>query len=436
MAGSAWVVAIKVVSTVATVGIGALLARLLSPNAFGAYVLAASMVVVTSVAAELGLRQAAVPLIAKPLVLGDTSRARGAIGAVLRLSIIGAVGAGAILAAGAGAWIAEHVFGSPLLASVSWLIAVWVVSLTIQNVVSGVFRGLHDIRLATVFEGLASGSLTAIVLLVMLVTIEHATLEPVLALSVAASVTSLCLAGFLLWRRVRSLEPATRLDLRGVLSFTWPIGVTGLAIFAVTTWTDVWIIGAFLGQREVALYGAAVRLAALVAAPALVLHSVVPPLIAELHERGDRVQLQRALQIATAWLSLPSLALFVLFVAFGGPILSIVYGPTYADASDVLVVLSVGYLGIMLVGPCGDALTMTGYQRLMMVITIATGAVSILAGLTLVGTFGVLGVAMATTGSILVQVLLLLWFVKRRLGIWTQARFAPRAMLDLFRPKA
>jgi len=425
-----------VVSTIATVGVGALLARLLSPNAFGAYVLAASMVVVSSVAAELGLRQAAVPLIAKPLVLGDTGRARAAIRAVIRLSVIGAVVGGAILAAGAGAWIAENVFGSPLLASVSWLIAVWVVSITIQNVLSGVFRGLHDIRLATVFEGLASGSLTAIVLLVMWVTVGHATLEPVLALSVAASVASLSLAGVLMWRRIHSLEPGSRLDLRGVLSFTWPMGVTGLAIFAVTTWTDVWIIGAFLGQREVALYGAAVRLAALVAAPALVLHSVAPPLIAELHARGDRPQLQRALQIATAWLSLPSIALFLLFAALGSSILGVVYGPTYGQASDVMVVLSVGYLGIMLVGPCGDALTMTGYQKLMMVITIATGAVSFLAGLALVGPFGVLGVAAATTGGILVQVLLLLWFVKRRLGIWTQARFAPREMLDLFWPRA
>ncbi len=432
--GSAWVLALKGISTIAAVGVGALLARVLSPNEFGAYVLATSMVIVSSVAAELGLRQAAVPLIARPMILGNTSGARGAIGAVIRLGIIGAVTAGAILAAGVGAWIAQHVFASPLLASVSWLIAAWVVSMTIQHVLSGVFRGLHDIRLATVFEGLASGSLTAILLLLMWVTIGHATLAMVLAISVSASVASLSLASLLLWRRVRSLEAGTRLEFRSVLAISWPIGVTGLAIFAVTTWTDVWIIGAFLGQRDVALYGAAVRLAALVASPALILHSVVPPLIAEMHAQGDRTQLERALRIATAWLALPSIAAFVLFAVFGSAILSTVYGPTYGQASDVMVVLSLGYLAIMLSGPCGDALAMTGNQKVMMVITIITGVLSCAAGLALVRPFGVLGVAAATTGGIFLQVGLLLLSVKRRLGIWTFARFSPREMVALFRP--
>ena len=77
-------------------------------------------------------------------------------------------------------------------------------------------------------------------------------------------------------------------------------------------------------------------------------------------------------------------------------------------------------------GSCNFALIMTGHHRL----------VAIAAGITLVATIGgeiigahldgMTGIAIASSGSTVLQNVLLTGMAKQRLGIWTQATLSPR----------
>jgi O-antigen/teichoic acid export membrane protein len=62
---------------------------------------------------------------------------------------------------------------------------------------------------------------------------------------------------------------------------SWPMWVTNITLF-VGTQTDIWIVGAFRSQEEVAIYGAAVKLVLMVALPLQIVSTVVPPLITEM----------------------------------------------------------------------------------------------------------------------------------------------------------
>jgi O-antigen/teichoic acid export membrane protein len=426
--GSAWVLVGKTASTFASFVVSALLARILRPAEFGSYVLASALVTVSATVAQLGLKQSTVRLVAEAIATGRTDRARAAIRTIVGMTVVGAVVAGGILAVGAGRLIAERLFGSALLADISWLIAAWVVTMTVQQVLAEIFRGLQDLRLATLFEGLASGVMSAAAFAGLWLTSRAVGLALVVGVSVVASVASVILASVLLAPRVRSMGSGSRLGAGRVLSTAWPFLVTGVVLFAVNSGTDVWIIGANLGQSDVALYGAAVRLVGLMASPMLILLSVAPPIVAELNARGDRAKLEQAVRAATAVVAVPSLLAFLALLALGEVILSAVYGPFYRQADAVTIVLGAGYLVNVLAGPCGVTLMMTGHQRAMMTITIASGVLSVAGALVLVQPLGMIGVAISTSVGLVVQNVLMVRAVRRRVGIWTFADLSRRAI--------
>ena len=110
---------------------------------------------------------------------------------------------------------------------------------------------------------------------------------------------------------------------------------------------------------------------------------------------------------------------------FGQQFLGLVYGKFYRQGWDALLLLSAGNFFNVFAGPCGVALQMTGNQRIMMVITVFSGILSVAGGIFLVRTHGINGVAAATAGALIVQNALMLFYTKRRVGIWTMAALTP-----------
>ncbi|HEB68386.1 MAG TPA: hypothetical protein ENI88_02065 [Desulfobulbus sp.] len=51
--------------------------------------------------------------------------------------------------------------------------------------------------------------------------------------------------------------------------------------------SDLWILGAYASEQEIAIYGAAVRLVMLAAMSLAMVNMVVPPIIASMHAQND-----------------------------------------------------------------------------------------------------------------------------------------------------
>ena len=99
-------------------------------------------------------------------------------------------------------------------------------------------------------------------------------------------------------------------------------------------------------------------------------------------------------------------------------------------------VLSVGRLVAVWAGSAGITLMMTGHQKAMMKITLFSGVVSVLAGIAGAYYFGGIGVACATAGAQVLQNVVQLTLVRRRLGIWTVIHFSPRELYRYVRPSS
>jgi O-antigen/teichoic acid export membrane protein len=404
---SGWVLGAKILLAVSGILGNALLARMLSAKEMGIYFLAFSIASFGATIGSLGLNKACVRFIAETVSLGEVSKTRSVIRKVLSIGLLGTLFVGGLYFF-FGDLLLEKFFHSSVPPIVTLVIACWIVALALQHIVSEAFRGLRAINLASIFGGTASGTLVVIGLVSMYRLIENSTLVMVLILVVTSSFLSLLVAGILLKRTVSALPGSSiqaEMKFSELMNVSLTMLLTNITFFALAH-SDIWIIGAFMSQEDVAVYGAAGRLVAFLAAPLLIVNAVVQPMIAGMFVQGKKSELERILRATATVIGIPTMFVVTAFWVWGGEILVLVYGDYYIRSANVMAVLCAGQLVSVSAGSCGLVLYMTGHHTIALITTVVTGAVTVLLSLILVGRYGMLGVAFATVfGQVVLNII-------------------------------
>jgi O-antigen/teichoic acid export membrane protein len=409
--GLLWAGAGLVVAVLLALAVNGLAARLLSTDDLAAFLLLVSLGQTLGVLVELGL---------PPLVTRELAGRGGHAGRVFLSSAWVLVGIAAVLAVGLG-WLA----GRPLAA---WLtdqdavvrLAPWiglvVAGRGLERLAGDSFRGLHDIRAATVFGSVWTQALAAAGLLVLLLA---GTSDGSLAVLVYG-IAGLTVAPVTLWLlRAHLARPALRLArARAMLRESWPlIGHRGL--FLLLQQAPLWVVAASLPAGPTAEFGLALRVVSVISFPLLIVNQVVPPVVARYWESGQLRRLERALRVTATVAAVPAVVVLGAFIFAGRTLLTLGFGSSYAGAAGVLAVLSVGYLVNVLAGSCGPVLTQTGHQRTLLAITAAatTGMLTLAAAVA--EPSGAIGVAAVAAGGLVVQNVAMVLAVRRLVGIRT-----------------
>jgi O-antigen/teichoic acid export membrane protein len=164
----------------------------------------------------------------------------------------------------------------------------------------------------------------------------------------------------------------------------------------------------------------------------MILQGVAPPIVAELHAQGRKRDLERSMRAVATLAGVPTFLLLTVFLLFGHEVMGLLYGAYFRQGASILAILSVARLVAVWTGSCGVALMMTGHQRAMMYLTIATGICSVTGGVLLAPHFGAIGVAVATSASQIIQNLVQLFLAKRLVGVWTHIYFSPKPFIQFF----
>lgn len=441
LSGSAWAVGGQVGAALAGLFSNVLLARLLTPAEFGAYLLILSLVAAGSLVGCLGLNRAAVRFVAESMSLGQPGRAGRAVKLVVGLGALGAIAAGLFYLL-IGDLLARGVFGTPLLATVVGLTAGWIVVSTLQDLFAEAFRGFHDVRLATLFGGIAIGNSSGLVMRVLLLsclaglwfTGSGADLTTVVLIVVGSGSVAALISGAALYVKTATLhgqgDDGSSIRPGEALGVSLPLLVNNLTVFVLMQ-SDLWILAAFRPPEEVAIYGAASRFMALVTMPLVIVNGVLPPVIAGLYARGERGRLEGTMRPIATLSGIPALLALVVFLLAGGPILGLVYGDFYRDGATVLALLTLGKLAAVWAGSCGLTLQMTGNQTLLMWISVVGGLVFVAGALWAVRGYGAVGVAGVAALSLAFQNLLTVLAARWRAGVWTQGTFSVAAVKKL-----
>jgi O-antigen/teichoic acid export membrane protein len=325
LSGGAWVLVGKVVTGGSSLFVNAMVARLLPLESVAVYNLAFSIAMFSSMLAHLGMSRAVIRLVAEAMGRGRPGRARSAIRIVFTFGCGGAALTLALLAFGVGPWLARAIFHREALASIMLGVGVWAALLGLQALVSETFRGFKNLKLAVIFGGAITGVLAAAAFFVTWLVWRTATLEVVIAVTIASLLVSVLVGARAVRREVRSLGRAEPVAVHEVTEIAWPLLVTNLMAFGLMQ-ADVWMLGIYGTESELAIYGMTARLVRLVVIPLMIVNLLVPPFVAELYFTDDRRRLQRVLRGTATLAGVPAVLVLSGFILSGGPILATVYG--------------------------------------------------------------------------------------------------------------
>jgi O-antigen/teichoic acid export membrane protein len=186
--------------------------------------------------------------------------------------------------------------------------------------------------------------------------------------------------------------------------------------FFLLTHVDILLLQLFVQPEQIAVYYAATKTLALVAFIYFAVAAACAHRFTEYHVAGDRERLASFVADATRWTFWPSLAVTLLLVALGKPILML-FGPNFEAGYPLILVLAVGLLARASIGPAERLLNMLGQQRMCALVYACAFAANLILCFVLIPRLGLMGAALATAIAILLETVLLALVSWRQLGL-------------------
>ena len=164
----------------------------MEPSQVGAFFIVVNITSAGALIGGFGLNQAVIRFVAESMGQGRSAKAIDVGHKALSLTILGAVFVGIVYLV-SGDILADVIFQSDILVSVTGIISIWIFIVTIQRVIPEIFRGFQDLRLASLFDGALPWSLFALGLAFLVVLGEKIDLNSVLLIAAITSLLSLLL---------------------------------------------------------------------------------------------------------------------------------------------------------------------------------------------------------------------------------------------------
>lgn len=154
---------------------------------------------------------------------------------------------------------------------------------------------------------------------------------------------------------------------------------------------DSFILSAFTGPVQVAVYNSAKVFVRLYEMAAQVAQMFVLPLASRLSSQGETASLKALTEKAILFLTVGLLPVTILFLVFPGYLISVLYGGRYAEAVPVIRVFSLLTFMVPLVAVCSNVIMGLGHARVAFILGVKTLAVSLAAFLIFIPPGGATG---------------------------------------------
>ena len=203
------------------------------------------------------------------------------------------------------------------------------------------------------------------------------------------------LVAFGLFGRLFSIRGGFETNYREMLSYSIPLVLSGLATQLLTK-ADTLMLGYFQTNVAVAYYEAAFPLATGLQLFLGAFGFLYFPLISRLDSEDRLDEVNNMYELTTKWVYLLTFPVFLLLFAFSSDVLRIVLRPEYAAAGLALSVLSVGYFTQAAAGRCIETLSAFGRTRLIFLINGSSFLLNLGMNLYLIPRYSFLGAAVAS----------------------------------------
>lgn len=401
-------------SKLLTYGYRALIARFGGPEIYGQLSQAMAAVSLVISISVLGTDEALQKYVSESLEDANFSRLKGAVVSALQItlpvSVLGSVGL--FLLADPLAQLAFSSRGmAEALRVVAFIPPFAVISKISVETTVGFSKVRYSVLVNNVFQNLAQ-VLMAAVLLFSGFKLFAATGSLLLG-HVLSSLLAIYLMEFRVGPVLRQGEEADLMR-REMIRFGYPLMFSGM-VGTMLGYSDIFFLGYFLDDAAVGIYNTALPTAALIGLPSAALGRLMLPSLSAAEKSGEDTS--GLATNFTRWVFYLSFPIFTVLFLFGGPVLRLLFGPPYGQASQVLSILVLGNIVGAATGPVGDLLKSQSLTGVVMKNSVGHLALNLLLNLLLVPRFGILGAAAATTLSVIVLDAVLVYEAISKVGV-------------------
>ncbi len=191
------------------------------------------------------------------------------------------------------------------------------------------------------------------------------------------------------------------------------------SLLIINTRIDIIMLGYLREAGDVGLYRVAQRGGQYMLFGIMSIDSIINPLAARAMALNQKEHLQKVVS-KSIWLALIfTLPLLGVYIFFGQDLINFVYGQDFNASWQPLIILSCGYLSLIILGRGGVILTMSHFERdTAKAIGIGAGA-NIILNLLLIPHFGINGAAMGTALAVTIRMVMEALFAYQKTGINT-----------------
>lgn len=393
-----------------------LIARILGAEQYGIYTLAISVATVIASIATAGLDSTMVRYVAMQASNRDEKGVWGTLQIGVGASFVVSALMSLVLFVLTEP-IAGSLFNEPQLVPYLRLFCLVIPFMTMSSVLVDVARGFKRMDYSALAE---NGVLftTRMILVGILVFIRLDAFTAIIAFGLSEVAVSISLI-YLLNKQFPFRRPLreARYEFREIFTFALPFWMSGILTkfrkniqdLLLGTLNTVVSVGIFSIVSKINLVGHVVY-SSVVAS--------VKPILAELQEHENWEQMRSLYQTTTRWTFTANLPIFLIMVLFPEQLL-LVFGKSFTDGATALAVLALGELVNAGTGICGSIIDMTGRTKLKLANSILWVILVSVSNVLLIPRWGVLGAAVAASGSISIINLL------RVLEVWILYRLLP-----------
>jgi O-antigen/teichoic acid export membrane protein len=187
-----------------------------------------------------------------------------------------------------------------------------------------------------------------------------------------------------------------------VLSFTVPLLASDL-VYVVMNSMDAIVLERFHSVNEVAFLRAQQPIAAMNQMVMASFTVLFTPLAARMLVKNNREGINHLYWQTAVWIAVFTFPIFVLTFSVAGPLTSLLLGERYAQSATILALLSVGYYFNAALGFNGLTLKIYGNLRYVILISLVTVLINLVAILLLIPSYGALGAAIGTTITLILH---------------------------------
>jgi len=306
----------------------------------------------------------------------------------------------------------SQLFHKPGLSGVIKILAFTIPLNALVTLLVSILRGFEDVKPKVYFQNIFQMGIKIVLLgLVVFLALSFKGVLYVYLITILLTLTLLIVYAR---KKIPKLIPVPATNYspikKELILFSLPLLGTSICTMLMQ-WTSTLMLGYFKTADVVGLYNVALPIARLIPLALTSMVFIYLPVACELYSQTKMEEMKKLYASVTKWTFSITLPFFLCLFLAPKPILHLLFGARYGDASIALQLLALGYFVHTFLGPNGMTMVSLGRTNIILLCVIAGALSNLVLSLILIPPYGLVGASIASAFSLILSNVLISLFL-------------------------